>query len=184
MTARRCFRICMRGGMRGDFCPVNCGYVGGIGSAARRRQQKEEPSRAHVGRALPALLRAKRAAAIYIDHVRVGTRKRLVLVRTSSEQEAQHEECRSNEYQPRLDCDPISQRAARSVGEGGRFVHLKPTPWHTIQYRHFSKEHRFEFVMRRMPGIGNRSKLALMPQRRHRAAGFAAMLPLEDRIRL
>lgn len=74
------------------------------------------------------MLGAKRAAAIDIDHVRVGTSKRLVLVRTSSEQEAQHEECRSDEYQPRLDDGIGSQRAARGLGEGGRFVHVKPIP--------------------------------------------------------
>ena len=74
------------------------------------------------------MLGAKRAAATDIDHVRVGTSERLVLVRTSSEQEAQHKECRSDEYQPRLDYSVGSQRAARGLGEGGRFVHVKPIP--------------------------------------------------------
>ena len=55
-------------------------------------EKRAEP-RTYEASAMPAMLGAKRAAAINIDHVRVGTSKRLVLVRTSSEQEAQHEEC-------------------------------------------------------------------------------------------
>jgi hypothetical protein len=69
-------------------------------------EKRAEP-RMYEASAMPAMLGAKRAAAINIDHVRVGTSKRLVLVRTSSEQEAQHKERRSDEYQPRLD-DSVS----------------------------------------------------------------------------
>lgn len=29
MTAKGCFRNCMRGGLRGDFCQYSCGYLGG-----------------------------------------------------------------------------------------------------------------------------------------------------------
>ena len=65
-------------------------------------EESAEP-RAYEASAMPAMLGAKRAAAIDIDHVRIGTSKRLVLVRASSEQEAQHKERHSDEYQPRLD---------------------------------------------------------------------------------
>jgi hypothetical protein len=71
------------------------------------------------------LLRAKRAAAIYIDHVSVGASERFVLVSTSSQHEAQHKECCSDEHQTGNDYDVSPQRAGGGIGEHGRFVHGK-----------------------------------------------------------